>query len=79
MFPLRYCKGIANLLFWVLCMCLATDTQIDNLKKSNKIFITEYLTVLEIYHKVTPILQKWKVKQAQIKGKHIFLPGTGEN
>ena len=36
-FCLRYCIDIANLLFWVLWVCLATDTQSDtiNLKKTS--------------------------------------------
>ena len=35
-FSLRYCKDIANWLFWVLWACLATYTQSDtiNLKKT---------------------------------------------
>ena len=31
MFPLTYCKDIANLLFWVLYACLSTHTQSDTI------------------------------------------------
>ena len=31
-FSLRYCEDIANLLFWVLWVCLAMHTQSDNIR-----------------------------------------------
>ena len=53
-FCLRYCIDIANLLFWVLWVCLATDTQSDtiNLKKTSAfIFIQKINFVPNIFWK----------------------------
>ena len=45
-----------------------------------KMFITECVLDVKFYIiKVTPKLWKWKVKETQIKGKHVFHQGAEQS